>query len=193
MRPVSCRFAVVALAGSLLAACGGGYTVVDFRTDGGQYSTSYVRHASTSGGMHVEIHNNPYADREGERLAETVTASLKRSSSEVHDVRFATTPPEGGAAYRMAVLFNPAPGARIEKLCANAEQPTQAPSGDRVNVGVAFCDADEAIRWTRAHRVQPGGAEGAGMRDLFRTVGRELFEPSSDDAGPLPSGGAGII
>jgi len=192
MRPGLSRFVPVALVSGLVAACAGGYTVVDFRTDGGRYSTSFTRYAASNGGIEVDIRNTPYTGGDSARLAATVTESLKRSSSEVHDVRFATTPPEGGAAYRMVVLFNPATDARLEKLCANADQPTEAPSGERVNVGVAFCDADEAIRWVRARRIQPGGAEGAGMRDLFRTVGHELFDPGSDDAGPGPAG-AGVI
>lgn len=177
------RIACAALIGSVLASCSGPIVrPVYVRNLGSLYDPiTSLSYAASRGGMLTEVHGNPFVNVAQEDVDRAVTETLE-SSHFGPDLPFFTTPPDGyESAYRVVVLFSPAPGAAASKLCSDPDQPTAQRPGF-VDVMVAYCSTDTRLTSTQGSVAGATGPDDPAFRDLMQQIGLVLFPPRIPDA-----------
>ncbi|SDG24644.1 hypothetical protein SAMN05216241_10784 [Limimonas halophila] len=167
----------------LVAGCAGGYTVVDFKTDNGTYSESYLRAAADGKGVRLDLRNSPFDSARAAEVGDTIERAFQQSHRSVYDVAFPTNDADGTNGMRAVVLFNAASNARPEQLCSKPDQPGVEPSDRGLRVAVTLCRGERPMRWVVARQVGADATEPAGVRQLFRNVGYDLFSEPENIAG----------
>ncbi len=110
-----------------LAACSGA-PVIAYTYVSDNYRPQDLGYAAARGGMLTEVTGNPF-DAPKAALDNTVTTVMEKAHFGP-ELAFFTEPPEGySSAYRVVVLFNPAPGANGAKLCSSPDRPQEERQG----------------------------------------------------------------
>lgn len=145
------------------------------------YSPYLLNYAAKRGGMVTEIIGNPF-DGSKDMIEQSVTQSFEDHHFGP-ELDFVATPTaqatgEGREAYRVVVLFNPAPNANSAKLCSDPGRP-QAPASDRVSVLAAFCTTDTRVSSAAGSVGGVSSPDDPAFRKLMEQVALELFPPRS--------------
>lgn len=164
-----------------LAACTGA-PVIGYNYVSDNYRPDLLSYAAARGGMLTEVTGNPFGQPKAV-LDERVTASMEQAHFGP-DLDFFTEPPEGySSAYRVVVLFNPAPGANGAKLCSSPERPQAARDGS-LGVLAAFCSTDSRITSAGGSLTGATGPDDPAFGRFLRQLSLQLFPPQS----PLGNG-----
>ncbi len=116
------RFAVLSVAGILLAACGGGAVKVQ-PTYVNSYDPGMLQYAVSKGAILTEVVGNLF-DVPKEEVDAAVTRSMTGATFG-RMARFTTkVSPDYNSPYRVVVLLDPALGAQANRLCSDPGQPT---------------------------------------------------------------------
>ena len=159
-----------------LAACGGAPTIAYTYTSD-NYSPRDLGYAAARGGMLTEVTGNPF-DAPKAALDERVTRTMEESHFGP-ELDFFTEPPEGySSAYRVVVLFNPAPGANGAKLCSSPARP-QAQREGSVGVLASLCSTDTRINTAGGSLAGATGPDDPAFQHFMRQLSLELFPPQS--------------
>lgn len=168
-----------ALAGGL-AACSGtpviGHTYVS-----DNYSPGILTYAAGRGGMLTEVTGNPFAGPKA-ALDSRVTESFEHAHFGPELPFFTEPPADYRSAYRVVVLFNPAPHANGAKLCSSPERPQADPQArpeGRVGVLAAFCTSDRRISSAGGTIAGATGPDDPSFQTFMRQLSLQLFPPQS--------------
>lgn len=168
-------------AAGLLAGCAGTATLPHhFVYDA--YRPSYLSYAASRGGLLTEVVGNPF-DAPKTAVDDAVTETFgQRAFGPKLD--FFTEPPEGySSAYRVVVLFDPAPGAAPARLCREPAQAQDKRPG-RVGVLAAFCSGDRRITSAGGSVEGASGPDDPAFRRLMGQVSALLFPSRPGDRSP---------
>ena len=182
MRSLAKGVAVVGFGAGLaagLAAC------ADFTVVGPTYvQPSYdvqLLSGAASGGLKTEVHGNPFGVPQGE-LELAVVRAMKGAN---FGPALNFVPPDQAgesSPYKVVVLFDPAPGARPDRLCREAQQDRQSAPGE-TKVMTAFCSGDERISSTVGQIAQINSPSDPAFRTLMQRVTLPLFPPGRLEKG----------
>ena len=161
-----------------LAACAGtpsiGYTYIS-----DNYRPQDLGYAAARGGMLTEVTGNPF-DAPKAALDSRVTETMEQAHFGP-ELDFFTEPPEGySSAYRVVVLFNPAPGANGAKLCSDPARP-QAKRDGSVGVLASLCSTDTRINTASGSLAGATGPDDPAFQDFLRQLSLQLFPPRFHD------------
>lgn len=145
------------------------------------YSPYLLNYAAKRGGMVTEIVGNPF-----EGAKESTDLSVTETFEDHHfgpELDFIATPTaaatgEDREAFRVVVLFNPAPNTNSAKLCSNPARP-QGPASDRVSVIAAFCTTDTRVSSAAGSVGGATSPDDPAFKSLMKQVALELFPPRS--------------
>ncbi len=174
----SAALAVLAVTGAALTACAGDGTRVQPPYIG-SYDPEMLDYAASKGAVLTEVVGNPFGVAK-EELDGAVVGAM-RGAHFGQPVTFTTTPPaDYTSPYRIVMLFNPAPGAQTNRVCAEPAQPSAAQPGE-LSVIAAFCSKDTVVTSTKGRVSKPQGPRDAAFRLLIRRVTVELFPVRDPD------------
>ena len=127
----------------LLSACANGSIINNEFVDAA-YNPQLVGSMAKYGGvMPLEIYGNPF-DVSKQELDSAMTDAMSGANFG-QPLEFTTHPPEDFASpYSLVVLFNPALGAKANKICGDRDQPT-APTEVGVKAMLVVCSSDVRI------------------------------------------------
>lgn len=126
-------------------------------------------------GVATIVAGNPFGGAD-DRFGVTVTETI-RGAHFGQDLNFTTTPSaDNRSPYRLIVLFNPALGARPERICDDLNQPTASRQAS-LSVLMVLCSSAYPVVWTVGSRGGVSGIDDPGFRSLLRATTIELFPP----------------
>ena len=172
----------------LLAGCTSGTTIY-YSDNYTRYYPEFVRHASASGEMAMEVYGSPFGSTDA-GSASAIASGLKMPPG-FGEARFTTTPDPKRAKQRVVLVFNavhPSPGG--DAVCGNLKAIQLGPTADPMRVEMALCSSGD---WVSQATVV--GPRGSSPNDpAFRkTVEDGLFElipylnhSASDGCGGAP-------
>ena len=157
-----------------LAACSDA-PVIAYSYVSDSYRPQELSYAAARGGMLTEITGNPF-DAPKAALDSRVTETMEQAHFGP-ELDFFTEPPEGySSAYRVVVLFNPAPGANGAKLCSDPARP-QAKRDGSVGVLASLCSTDTRINTASGSLAGAPGPDDPAFQDFLRQLSLQLFPP----------------
>ena len=163
----------------LTAACAqDGLTVVRPAQFDYAYERDFQNSVARYGDVPTLVLGNPFDEPIGE-VEQAVTAALKGSYFGP-ELSFAPVEPETEAPYRLLVVFNPAPGARADKVCEKSDQPLE-PSEDGVTVMMALCASTYRVSSTVGYNASVQKPEGPAFEGLMQRTLSTLLQPQRYD------------
>lgn len=135
---------------------------------------SHLMAAGESRDITTIVAGNPFGTSPA-TLASVVVAGLQSAFPNAR-LRFVTQPGEGtrrGVVY--IVVFDAAPGAGPNSICARQGRVATAPSPDAVNVAMAFCHGREPLVAIRARLDRAAGLGDQAFVRLIRDMAQRMF------------------
>lgn len=162
-----------------LSACAGNTPTIGYAYVSDNYGPYLLGYAAAKGGMPTEVTGNPFTAPKGS-LDQEVSESLTNNHFGP-EVEFFTSPtPDADSAYRVVVLFNPAPHANGAKLCSSDERP-QAAEGQGLGVLASFCTTDQRINSASGSIRGAAGPDDPVFKRLMAQVALQLFPPQTQN------------
>lgn len=181
MNPV--KILGVGVAAMMLSACAQTALVnQSYLSD--NYNPYLLNYAAKRGGMVTEIVGNPFQGNK-----DTVDQSVTETFRDSHfgpDVDFLATSSEQATgedreAFRVVVLFNPAPNANSAKLCSRTDRPQQ-PASERVRVMAAFCNTDTRVTAASGSVGGVASPDDPAFKSMMKQIALALFPPQAPDS-----------
>ncbi len=148
------------------------------------YNPYLLSYAAKRGGMVTEIVGNPFQSDKAS-VDQTVTETF-RDHHFGPDLEFLATPSdeatgEDREAFRVVVLFNPAPNANSAKLCSRNDRPQAPAASERLRVMAAFCNTDTRVSAASGSIGEVASPDDPAFKNMMKQVALALFPPQAPD------------
>jgi hypothetical protein len=182
------KIALAAIMPVVLTACVGATTIY-YSDNTTRFYPEFVRYASATGEMAIEIYGNPFGTS-GSTNAAAIAAVLDMPP-DYGDARFTTTPKPNLAKQRVVIVFNPVhPSPGGNAVCSDPAAIALAPPADPMRVEMALCSSEDWV--SQATIVGPRGMNindpmfrktiGDGLQELMPYLNRAQTDGCGNDA-----------
>lgn len=145
------------------------------------YGIETLQGPAAQGGALLEVVGNPFPIPQAS-LDRTVARLIEANHFGPDFPVLTEAPADRTLAYRIVVVFDPAPPASADAACTVKEQPRLASPGSRTGMLAAFCEYRQRMTSTIAQGGPFTGPDDPGFQAMVKQVAHSIFPPIRGDS-----------